>query len=149
MMNKDRNENVRVEDMKSLAEDVKAAFEVLSPYIQTYTAVVCPDCENVCCKDKHGRYDDNDLYFLNAMDAVLPPDFEGLKESDPCRYMTECGCDLERWRRPYRCTFFFCDALLKCVDEGDPKLSRAFNEYLKYLTDARGSLLVTNNNISL
>ena len=140
-MNKDKKNNTRAEDMKSLAEDVKAAFIEVSPFIEKHTAIVCPDCENVCCKDKHARHDSDDLLFLNALSAELPSDVPGLEESDPCRNMTDMGCSLERWMRPGRCTTFFCDELLESLQGGDPKLYRAFMIYLKYLADARSELI--------
>jgi len=140
-MNEDRSEDSRVEDIKGLAENVKAAYELVSPFIEEHTAIVCPDCENVCCMDKHARHDTDDLFFLNVIGAGLPPDVPGLEETDSCRNMTDIGCSLERWMRPGRCTTFFCDALLKSLQKGDPKLYRAFIEYLKYLADVRQELL--------
>jgi hypothetical protein len=128
-------------DKKALAEELREAFDIVSPFIEKHTALVCLDCESVCCKDKHGRYDENDLVFLRALGVEIPPDIPDMEESDGCRYMTEKGCSLERWMRPYRCTFFFCDALLKSLEEDNPKLYRTFMEYFKHMVSTRKKLL--------
>jgi len=128
-------------DKKELAKDLREAFDLVSPFIEKHTAIVCPGCENVCCKDKHARYDENDIIFLTALGIDIPSDDPGLEESDGCRYMTDKGCELERWIRPYRCTFFFCDALLKSLEEEDPKLYRAFRAYFEHMVSIRCKLL--------
>ena len=128
-------------DKKQLAEELRDAFDIVSPFIEKHTAIVCPDCESVCCKDKHGRYDENDLVFLRALGVDIPPDISEKEETDGCRYMTEKGCSLDRWMRPYRCTFFFCDALLKSLEDDNPKLYRAFMEYFKHMVSIRKKLL--------
>jgi hypothetical protein len=129
------------ESKKGLAEELREAFDTVSPFIEKHTAIVCPDCENVCCKDKHGRYDKNDLVFLRALGVDIPADALEREEMDGCRYMTEKGCSLERWMRPYRCTFFFCDPLLKSLEGDNAKLYRAFMEYFKHMVSTRLKLL--------
>ena len=131
----------QINDKKKLAEELREAFDMVSPFMEKHTAIVCPDCESVCCKDKHGRYDENDLVFLRALDVDIPSDTSEREETDGCRYMTEKGCSLERWMRPYRCTFFFCDALLKSLEEDNSKLYRAFMAYFEHMVSLRRKLL--------
>ncbi len=126
---------------KELALELKEAFAAVSPFIEKHTALVCPDCEHLCCKDKHGRYDGNDLVFLKAIGAELLPAQHDRKESGPCRFMSERGCSIERWKRPFRCTHFFCDPLLKSLENDNAKLYRAFVEYFQYLISVRQKLL--------
>jgi hypothetical protein len=128
-------------DKNALAEELREVFDTVSPFIEKHTAIVCPDCENVCCMDKHGRYDEHDIIFLKALDVDIPADAVEREETDGCRYMTENGCSLERWMRPYRCTFFFCDALLKSLEGDNPKLYRAFREYFDHMVSTRQKLL--------
>lgn len=125
---------------KELAQQLKEAFDLVSPFIEKHTAIVCPDCENLCCMDRHGRYDGNDLVFLGALGADTSQDACGREETDGCRYMMETGCSLERWKRPYRCTYFFCNPLLKSMED-DTKLYRAFMTYYEHLVELRGRLL--------
>lgn len=128
-------------EKRELARELRDAFDLVSPFMEKHTAIVCPDCENVCCKDKHGRYDENDLVFLRALGVDIPSDTFEREETDGCRYMTDMGCSLERWMRPYRCTFFFCDRLLKSLEDDNAKLYRAFMEYFKHMVLLRKKLL--------
>lgn len=139
IMNKEKN--ILSEGKMSPARDLENAFGLVSPFIEKHTALVCPECENVCCMDRHGRYDENDLFFLRALGVDIPSDRPDLAEIDPCRSMTATGCALERWMRPYRCTFFFCDALLKSLENDNAKLYRAFLQYFQHLVDMRQKLL--------
>ena len=128
-------------DRSDLAEEIKAAFNTVSPFIEKHTSIVCPTCEKVCCIDKHSKYDKDDNVFIEALCAEMPLKDSDCRESDPCRYLAERGCSLERWMRPYRCTFFFCDPLLKSLENDNAKLYRAFVEYFKHLVALREKLL--------
>jgi hypothetical protein len=55
--------------------------------------------------------------------------------------MTGTGCSLERWKRPFRCTHFFCDPLLKSLENDNAKLYRSFVEYFQYLLSVRQKLI--------
>jgi hypothetical protein len=116
-----------------LALQLKEAINSVSPYIEEHTAIVCPKCKKVCCADKHGRYDENDIAYLVALGVNIPDQDPYREETEACRYITENGCSLSRWMRPYRCTLFFCDALIKSLEEGDSKLYRAFDNYFQNL----------------
>ena len=126
---------------KKLAEDLKDAFKMVSPFIEKHTSIVCPDCVDLCCKDKHARYDANDLVFMRAMGVHIPCDTSGLKESDPCRNMMDQGCSLDRWMRPYRCTQFFCTPLLNSMEDDNSKLYRAFMMFFELMVSSRKFLL--------
>ena len=129
------------EGRMEMARELRDAFALVSPFIEKHTAVVCPECKHLCCKDKHGRYDGDDLAFLNAVGADIPPDHPGREESGPCRHMTDKGCALDRWMRPFRCTHFFCDPLLNSLENDNAKLYRAFVEYFQYLVNLRQRFL--------
>jgi hypothetical protein len=133
--------NSTISERSELACDLKEAFNTVSPFIEKHTAIVCPECEKVCCADKHGRYDSNDLLFLESLDADIPQYTDERKEDDACRFINETGCSLDRWMRPYRCTFFFCDALLKSLESDNAKLYRAFIDYFQHLVSLRRELL--------
>jgi hypothetical protein len=136
-MNKIKRDNSKIE----LADEMKHAYDSVSPFIEKHTAVVCPECEKVCCIDKHGRYDKDDIIFVKILGIKIPDNISVRKETDPCRFLKKTGCSLERWKRPYRCTFFFCDPLLKSIENDNAKLYRAFLEYFQYLISARQKFL--------
>ena len=123
------------------ADELKEAFKAVSPFIEKHTSVVCPECNKVCCIDKHGRYDKDDLVFIRSLGADTHHDLPERGESEPCRYLNETGCSRQRWERPFRCTQFFCDPLLKSLENDNAKLYRAFVEYLQLLISVRQSLL--------
>lgn len=128
------------DDRCSLAIELKEIFEIISPYIERHTSLVCPTCEDVCCIDKHGHYDNDDLIFLKALAVEAYQEDDVRKETEPCRFLTSKGCSLERWRRPFRCTSFFCDPLIKSLQADDPKLYRAFVDYFNHLISIRQKL---------
>ncbi|MBI5666345.1 MAG: hypothetical protein HZC49_14845 [Nitrospirae bacterium] len=140
-MNKTTQDSAQPETKAEIAQEFKAAFDLVSPFIEKHTSIVCPDCEKVCCIDKHGRYDENDLAFLNALGAKTHHDLPDREETDPCRFLNEKGCSLARWERPFRCTQFFCNPLLKSLENDNAKLYRTFVEYLQYLISVRQRLL--------
>jgi hypothetical protein len=140
-MNKTIQNSIQSENRSELADELKEAFNAVSPFIEKHTSIVCPDCTKVCCIDKHGRYDKNDLVFLSALGVKIQPDLPDREESAPCRFLHEKGCSRERWERPFRCTHFFCAPLLKSLENDNAKLYRAFVEYLQYLVSVRQRLL--------
>lgn len=130
-----------VSDLKERALELKEAFRAVSPFIEKHTSIVCPECEQVCCVDKHGIYDKNDIVFIEALGGTGPYDIADRQETDPCRFLNDAGCSRERWMRPFRCTHFFCDPLLKSLEKDNAKLYRAFLEYLQCLVSTRNNLL--------
>jgi hypothetical protein len=135
-----KHKNLTASDRAELARELKEAFDTVSPFIEKHTAVVCPDCKEVCCADKHGRHDDDDRLFLEALGTDIPECPDEKKGDSACRFMGETGCSLERWMRPYRCTLFFCDALSKSLECDNAKLYRAFLDYFDHLVFLRREL---------
>lgn len=134
-------DNKKMNSKRELASDLKDAYDIVSPFIEKHTAEVCPLCEKVCCIDKHGHYDADDKVFIRTLGIEIFDDLPDRKATDPCRFLGKAGCSLERWRRPYRCTFFFCRPLLKSLENDNAKFYRAFMEYFQYLLDIRQKFL--------
>lgn len=131
-----------VSDSKiEIAEELREAFNAVSPFIEKHTRIVCPNCKNLCCADRHARYDSDDIIFLNALGADTVQEHNDRAEDSPCRFMVETGCSLVRWMRPFRCTFFFCDPLLKSLENDNAKLYRAFMDYFRHLVYVRQNLI--------
>jgi hypothetical protein len=129
------------DNLEELAIEIREAFHTVTPFIEKHTAIVCPECKNLCCKDKHGRHDQDDIKFLTAINEAIPPDQSDRDESGPCRYINEKGCSIERYLRPFRCTHFFCSPLLQSLENDNAKLYRAFVAYLQHLISIRQKLL--------
>ncbi len=125
---------------QDIALKIKECFEELSPLIEYFTSEVCPSCQNVCCRHKHSLYDEEDRLFLQALSVEAEnnysPDPEG-----PCEFLKETGCVRQRWERPFRCTWYFCDALLQHMPEASAKRYRAMVSILNKIIELRKRLL--------
>ena len=141
IIDKNTHQHAHPDEKREIAEELKVAFDTLSPFIEKHTAIVCPECNNVCCIDKHGRYDENDIFFMNALDMDINSNLYDRQGTAPCRFIAEKGCTLERWMRPFRCTHFFCGPLLKSLENDNAKVYRTFTDFLQYLISVRKRLL--------
>jgi hypothetical protein len=99
-----------------LASKIRDGIEKMDPLIQQANQIVCPACKNVCCISKHGYYNREDLIYLSALGLPPPLVIFGRNDGDPCQYLLENGCSIERWRRPSGCTWYFCDSLLDYME---------------------------------
>lgn len=128
----------------AIAKEIQWAFDELSPFIEKHTQAACPACDKVCCIDRHGTYEKEDILFLSALGEK--PETERPREDDtlPCRYIAPSGCRLKRYRRPFRCTWYFCQALLESMPEGIAREYRAFIKTFQDLQELRRRLLSSN-----
>jgi hypothetical protein len=114
-----RRHSCELDKVRKLAGDIRLGIEKISLFIQSATAVICPSCKNVCCISKHGYFNYEDIIYLTAL-GLKPPAFESSgNDSDPCRFLSETGCSMERSVRPSGCNWYFCDSLLDRM-EADP-----------------------------
>lgn len=123
----------------TVARQIKEAYDEVSPLIESYTAATCPTCTSVCCIDRHGTHEHEDLIYFDALKA-MPLGMKPLpRDTEPCRYLSETGCRLKRWQRPFKCTWYFCDRLLKEVSSTAPRRHRALIEALQRLQNLRSN----------
>lgn len=123
------------------ALEMKSAMDDIDPYLNEITSRVCPECLNVCCIDRHGTYEENDMIFFNALGAAPEAVTPKLSDAEPCRYLTERGCIRPRWMRPFRCTWYYCPSLMNAFKHENPKKYRRFIELLQRLVATRKRLL--------
>ncbi len=126
---------------KKLAHQLKLAIDGVSPFIQQITSAVCPTCEKVCCIDRHGHYDDKDLIYVRALGLEKPSYKEGVIDTDPCQFLSEYGCTLERYVRPFRCNWYFCGALLEYMAHGPSRPYREFIGRFQEVIELREKML--------
>lgn len=126
---------------KELAYQLRIATDGVSPFIQQITSAVCPSCEKVCCIDRHGHYNDQDLIYIRALGTEPPSYKEGVIDTDPCQFLSESGCTLERSVRPFRCNWYFCSSLLEYMEQGPPKPYREFIGRFQRIVELRGAML--------
>jgi hypothetical protein len=112
-----RNNSQELQNVRDSAKKIRDGIEKISPFIQQNTGTVCPKCKEVCCIRKHGYYNYEDLVYLHAL-GLKPPEYElGGEDSDPCPFLSESGCSLERPFRPSGCNWYFCDPLLEHMEK--------------------------------
>jgi hypothetical protein len=112
------------EQRREKAEKLKLLLVETSELIEAYTAMACPDCVEVCCKQKHGRYKEGDLRYLGLLGVNAPERDVTRPPEGPCEAMGPQGCVQPRWMRPFRCTWFFCEPLLAAMNSGPPRKAR-------------------------
>jgi hypothetical protein len=100
-----------------IANTLKRLLIESSPMIEGYTAAVCPACTDVCCRQKHGIYQKRDISYLRALGVDAPSRDDARPPEGPCESMGLRGCVLPRWMRPFRCTWYFCEPLIKTLNE--------------------------------
>ena len=128
--------------VRQSAVEAKGLIEEISTDIEQYTAWMCTNCTSVCCINRHSRHDRSDIIFLTALGWEVPEDTSGTDETAPCRFLGSRGCVLERPRRPYRCTWFFCTPLLDHITEtSGPGGYRKFLHKLQKITEKRTVML--------
>ena len=119
----------KLQKVKELAKKVNEGIERIHPFIQQSTEIICPRCTNVCCINKHGYHNYEDIIYTYAIDLKLPVyDFDR-DDSTPCQFLSERGCVMSRSVRPSGCNWYFCDPLLEHME--------ARSEYGKFDNDLR------------
>ncbi len=118
-------------------------FDRIDPFIQSYTALVCPSCGTVCCAQIHGLPEFADVIGFHALGHSVPAYDLTRELNGPCQFMGIRGCVLPRTQRPYRCTWYFCDPLLVQIEIGPTSHYRHFIEMVQALAQARGELMRT------
>jgi hypothetical protein len=135
------HENALLEVTRA-ARNAETLIETISPLIESYTSAVCPECTSVCCINRHSRFDRSDVIFMTALGKDIPEDNPGIADTDACRFLNSRGCALKRSQRPYRCTWFFCSALLdQIMLQASAGGYRKFMEMLQAITKNRTTMI--------
>jgi len=119
------------ETRTAAARRIQQLLITSSPLIEQYTAAVCPSCREVCCKQRHGMFTENDRAYLSALGAVVPQHDPAWPLDKACQFLGPTGCAKPRWQRAWKCTWFFCDPLLRALDDGPGKQARALTQILE------------------
>ncbi len=118
-----------------VAHKLKQLLIDSSALIEEYTAVVCPDCIDVCCKQKHGMFREKDIQYLITLGVKVPKRDQVKPLDGPCEWMGPGGCAQPRWLRPFKCTWFFCAPLLKALNDGPSRKARRLSAMLQEMAD--------------
>src|SRR4030043_1526214 len=106
------NQSYKLQRVRDLARKVKEGVEKISPFIQQSTEAVCPQCTNICCINKHGYHNSEDVVYILALGLQLPDYNFDRDDSAPCQFLSVRGCIMDRSVRPSGCNWYFCVPLL-------------------------------------
>lgn len=123
------------EETRSHAEQLQEFLIRSSPLIEEYTSMVCPECHDVCCRQKHGAFREADRIYLSALGIEIPPSDPARTPEGPCQFMEPRGCVRPRWLRPFKCTWYFCEPLLTALNEGPQRKARQLSAALQEMVD--------------
>jgi hypothetical protein len=126
--------------IREMAAELRGRIDAVDSFIQENTAHVCPDCRKVCCINKHGYYDYQDLIYISALGLEPPAYSEGIADTDPCQFLGGTGCLIERSIRPFRCNWHFCSELIAFMNSGPAKPLREFNNKFRELQSLRQAI---------
>ena len=118
-----------------IAERLKELLIESSPLIEEYTAITCPGCRDVCCRQKHGIFRERDIWYMQALGIDVPRRDASRPLEGPCECMGPQGCSQPRWIRPFKCTWYFCDPLLAALNEAPQKRARRLTEVMQEMLD--------------
>jgi hypothetical protein len=124
----------------AIAKKLKQLLIDSSPLIEEFTAAVCPNCTDVCCKQRHGLYRERDRWYLRGLGIAVPKRDETRPLEGPCEAMGPHGCVQERWMRPFKCTWYFCEPLLASLNSCPPKKARQLSHLLQEMADLYAAL---------
>lgn len=123
------------------AQEIKKKTDIIDSFIQKNTAEVCPDCKKVCCINKHGHYDYEDLIYIFAL-GLKPPLYKtDIDDAAPCQFLSDSGCTIERSIRPFRCNWYFCNDLIAYMSKGPARPYREFSSRFQEIQGLRREIL--------
>jgi len=128
-------------EMNRLAMALRQNIDAVDHFIQQNTAQVCPDCQKVCCINKHGYYDYQDLIYIVSLGLMPPLYRQGIVDTAPCQFLSQCGCVIERSIRPFRCNWHFCSSLIAFMASGPARPLRKFTLQFKVLQALRQEMI--------
>ncbi len=123
------------------AMKIRQKLSDIDQFVQQNTSTICPHCKNVCCINRHGYYELEDLIYILALGLNPEVYNEELHDTDPCRFLTTKGCIMDRTVRPFRCNWYFCTALLERFESGPLKPYRYFINQFSEIIELRKDML--------
>jgi len=127
--------------VKTMACKIRDGINQIDSFVQQVTAAACPSCEKVCCINRHGYYDCEDLIYIYALGLKLLVYKECVKDTEPCQFLSMYGCTIERSIRPFRCNWYFCNPLLEYMEKGPQRQYREFINRFHEIIELRAEMI--------
>ncbi len=119
------------------AEEVRQAFECLNPVWEELCSATCPDCRDICCTASRVWFEFRDLLLIHLLGLKVPPGQTRANLTEGCRYLTPQGCDRPRLNRPWRCSWYLCQAQVDLISARPPKAQRLVSGAIQRVLDNR------------
>jgi hypothetical protein len=99
-----------------LSRHIRDRIEGVSDFIEENSSAACSDCPSPCCIEKYSRYTCDDLVYIYSL-GLKPERREHMAPNEPCHFLKEDGCALDRTVRPMGCNWHFCDDLIERMSD--------------------------------
>jgi hypothetical protein len=103
--------------MRGAAFGMAMRLNLIFPVFDLFCEQVCVDCSGPCCLNALVAFDFADLLLMHALSLEIPPHQIRRHDNEHCRYLGPAGCTLERIRRPFVCTWYYCAPMLELLRE--------------------------------
>lgn len=100
----------RLEASRRAAEEIRNRLASLFPIMDRLCRATCPECADICCHHACVWVDFKDLLFSHLAGIKIPAHQLIRHRFERCRYATPSGCGLDRFQRPFICTWYLCPA---------------------------------------
>ncbi|MCX8027028.1 MAG: hypothetical protein N3A62_04120 [Thermodesulfovibrionales bacterium] len=125
------------------AQKILSLINGIDGIIQNITSSVCINCTDICCKNKHSYYELSDIIYLCLIQEELPTQRNDLLEMEPCQFLSKNGCILKRYKRPFRCNWYFCTDLINFVGEYGKRQGRTMTDTMQLIINTRNEIIET------
>lgn len=127
-----------LDKVRDIATGISAELEKLGTLMQQHTDIVCPECTNICCINRHSYHALDDIIYIYGIGGGIPIHKSGLDDDAPCQFLGNSGCTVPRVFRPYRCNWYFCSSLLEhIIEHSSSRHYRSFIKLLQWITVER------------
>lgn len=98
------------EKLKITAHQIRTEYDNVNDDLDKACRITCVSCSEVCCMHATVWYDLRDLLYLYLVEGKLPRRQIDRHSDGSCCRLTSTGCNLERRRRPFICTWYICSS---------------------------------------
>jgi hypothetical protein len=88
------------------------------------------------------------LIYIYALGLKPPVYEEKIEDTEPCQFLSQNGCVIERALRPFRCNWYFCDDLLERMGNSAAKPYREFIDSFQEIIGLRKEMFDAFNGVA-
>ena len=100
----------QLDQVSNIADSISRLLQAVFPDLASLCNQTCPWCPEPCCMAATVWFDFKDLVFQHASGYDLPPNQVKRDRAGHCSYLGAKGCRLDRFSRPWICTWYICES---------------------------------------